>query len=116
MTHRPTHNEWGCAFGYFAVIRATVVSSMRLLKPSERCGFGRPSGPKRSFASRRYVSLRRNEWGYSFGYFAVIRATVVSNMRLLKPHSLSYHDDTLTRRPETLVRVASKFEDAGLWL
>ena len=46
-------------------------------------------------------------------YFAAISATVVSSMRFEKPHSLSYHDETLTRRPETLVRVASKFDE---WL
>ena len=49
-------------------------------------------------------------------YLAFISATVVSSMRFEKPHSLSYQDDTLTRRPETLVRVESKFDDAGLWL
>ena len=38
-------------------------------------------------------------------------------MRLLKPHSLSYHEHTLTNVPSaTLVRVASKIEDEGLWL
>src|SRR5437867_9192439 len=52
----------------------------------------------------------------SMNYFAAISATVVSSMRFEKPHSLSYHDETLTRRPETLVRVASKFDEAGLWL
>lgn len=49
-------------------------------------------------------------------YLAFIRATVVSSMRFEKPHSLSYHDDTFTSRPETLVRVESKFDEAGLWL
>jgi hypothetical protein len=49
-------------------------------------------------------------------YFAFISATVVSSMRFEKPHSLSYHDDTLTRRPDTLVSVESKFDEAGLWL
>ena len=49
-------------------------------------------------------------------YFAFINATVVSSMRFEKPHSLSYHDETLTRRPDTLVSVESKFDDAGLWL
>jgi len=47
---------------------------------------------------------------------AFISATVVSSIRLLKPHSLSYQDDTFTRRPDTLVSVASKFDEAGLWL
>ena len=49
-------------------------------------------------------------------YLAFISATVVSSIRLLKPHSLSYQDDTFTRRPDTLVSVASKFDEAGLWL
>src|SRR4051794_37056910 len=49
-------------------------------------------------------------------YFADISATVVSSMRFEKPHSLSYHEHTFTRRPETLVSVASKLLDAGLWL
>ena len=49
-------------------------------------------------------------------YLADISATVVSSMRFEKPHSLSYHDDTFTRRPDTLVRVESKFDEAGLWL
>ncbi len=37
-------------------------------------------------------------------------------MRFEKPHSLSYQLLTLTSRPETLVSVASKVLDAGLWL
>src|SRR5690606_28205149 len=49
-------------------------------------------------------------------YFAFIKATVVSSIRLEKPHSLSYQDETFTRRPDTLVSVASKLLDAGLWL
>lgn len=53
---------------------------------------------------------------FSTAYFAVIKAIVVSSMRFEKPHSLSYHDETLTKRPETLVKVASKLLDAGLWL
>jgi hypothetical protein len=47
---------------------------------------------------------------------AAISATVASSIRLLKPHSLSYHDETLTRRPETLVSVASKIDERGSWL
>src|SRR4051812_48772324 len=46
-------------------------------------------------------------------YFAFISATVVSSMRFEKPHSLSYHDETFTSRPDTLVSVASKFDEAG---
>src|SRR5690606_2945015 len=49
-------------------------------------------------------------------YLAFMRATVVSSMRLEKPHSLSYQDDTLTRRPDTLVRPASTVLEAGSWL
>src|SRR5690606_3745283 len=49
-------------------------------------------------------------------YLADISATVVSSMRFEKPHSLSYHDETLTSLPETLVSVASKLLEAGLWL
>jgi len=52
--------------------------------------------------------------GRESDYLAFISATVVSSMRLLKPHSLSYHDETFTRRPDTLVSVASKFDEAGL--
>ena len=105
---------------YFAVIKATVVSSMRLLKQKETASglFFRRCASTHSLWLRPtlQVTLRRNEWGSGPAYFAVIKATVVSSMRLLKPHSLSYHDETLTRRPETLVSVASKFDDAGLWL
>src|SRR5512139_1881956 len=50
-------------------------------------------------------------------YLAFIRATVVSSIRLLKPHSLSYQLDTFTRVPSaTLVRVASKMLECGSWL
>lgn len=49
-------------------------------------------------------------------YFAPISATVVSSMRFEKPHSLSYHEQTFTRRPATLVQVASNTELCGLWL
>ena len=59
--------------------------------------------------------LRANN-GQCVAYLAAISATVVSSMRFEKPHSLSYHDSTLTMRPDTLVRVESKFDEAGLWL
>ncbi len=49
-------------------------------------------------------------------YFAFANATAVSSMRFEKPHSLSYQLDTLTRRPDTLVSVASNVDEAGLWL
>ena len=47
-------------------------------------------------------------------YFADIRSTVASSIRLEKPHSLSYQLVTLTRRPATFVSVASNVDDAGL--
>ena len=46
-------------------------------------------------------------------YRALINATTVSSMRLEKPHSLSYQLETLTSRPATFVRVASKIEERG---
>src|ERR1700681_3444470 len=49
-------------------------------------------------------------------YRAAIKAIVVSSMRFEKPHSLSYHEDTLTSLPETLVSVASKTEERASWL
>src|SRR6266853_6494518 len=50
-------------------------------------------------------------------YFAFINATVASSIRLLKPHSLSYQDDTFTSVPlDTRVRVASNTLLAVLWL
>src|SRR5579872_1969862 len=43
------------------------------------------------------------------------QATVVSIIRLEKPHSLSYQAHAFTRLPSiTLVRVASKIEECGL--
>ena len=102
----------GSSSAYFADINAIVVSSMRLLKPKivplARLYFLR--------LLRSLHSVWRNEWGSSPAYFADINATVVSSIRLLKPHSLSYQDETLTRRPDTFVSVASKLLDAGLWL
>lgn len=47
---------------------------------------------------------------------AAISATVVSSIRLLKPHSLSYQLDTFTRRPDTFVSVESKIDERGSWL
>jgi len=47
---------------------------------------------------------------------AFISATVVSSMRFEKPHSLSFRDDTLTRRPDAFVSIESKFDAAGLCL
>src|SRR5215510_1841799 len=48
---------------------------------------------------------------------ALMNATVVSSIRLAKPHSLSYQEQTFTSVPaETFVSVASKIDEAGLWL
>src|SRR5690606_15288822 len=66
----------------------------------------------RARASRRAASARAQ----LHRHFALTSATVVSSIRFEKPHSLSYQLLTLTRRPETLVSVASKVLDAGLWL
>src|SRR6266567_8889541 len=61
--------------------------------------------------------VRREEVGHGrFDYFAAINAIVASSIRLEKPHSLSYQLDTLTRRPETLVSVASNIDDRASWL
>src|SRR5687767_15976241 len=55
-------------------------------------------------------------------YFAATAPTsaktaATSSIRLEKPHSLSYQEDTLTSVPsETRVSVESKIELAGLWL
>ena len=50
-------------------------------------------------------------------YFAFINATVVSSIRLEKPHSLSYQEQALTRVPPvTRVSVASKLEVVLVWL
>jgi len=50
------------------------------------------------------------------GQFVFDTASAVSSMRLEKPHSLSYQLSTLTSLPLTLVRVASKTDECGLWL
>ena len=50
-------------------------------------------------------------------YFAAISAAVMSSMRLLKPHSLSYQASTFTSVPPvTLVSVASYTDERGSWL
>lgn len=41
--------------------------------------------------------------GRPHNYFALIQALVTSNMRLEKPHSLSYQANTLTKLSITLV-------------
>lgn len=67
------------------------------------------TGPERR-AGRLAAAVRVRD------YFAFANATAVSSMRFEKPHSLSYQLDTLTRRPDTLVSVASNVDEAGLWL
>ena len=73
----------------------------------------------------RDVQVRTDEYalaadvdvGESFEiHLAFTSATVVSSIRLEKPHSLSYQLETFTRRPDTLVSVASNVDDAGSWL
>src|SRR5208283_404262 len=46
-------------------------------------------------------------------YRAAISTIVVSSIRFENPHSLSYQEDTFTRRPDTLVSVASKIDERG---
>lgn len=85
-----------------------------LESPSARAGVkkpGRKTGPG-SIAAHAALP-RRAPCGT---YFAFANATAVSSMRFEKPHSLSYQLDTLTRRPDTLVSVASNVDEAGLWL
>src|SRR6266567_475302 len=53
----------------------------------------------------------------SSNQISLLMATAVSDMRLEKPHSLSYHDMTRTSvPPTTLVWSSAKDDDAGLWL
>ena len=50
-------------------------------------------------------------------YFAFTIASIVSSIRLEKPHSLSYHEQTLTRRPPIArVSSASTVDEALVWL
>src|SRR4029450_10944551 len=63
--------------------------------------------------------IRLNFIGYYLAATAPTSANTAatSSMRLEKAHSLSYHEQTLTRVPsETRVMVESKIELAGLWL
>src|SRR5262249_51709130 len=73
-------------------------------------------GLRRSFQMREESSDRAPSPGGFERYFAFTKATVASSIRLLKPHSLSYQLETFTRRPATLVRVASKMLERGSWL
>ena len=109
---------------YMIVSSGVIVAAMSIFGKSYR-RVQHTVAEAKNIAARAAIFLRllrslhsvwRNEWGSSPAYFAPINAIVVSSIRLLKPHSLSYQDETLTRRPETFVSVASKFDDAGLWL
>ena len=101
------------ATGHLAAINATVVSIIRLLI----LGLWRRP-PLRGLTSRaaRGEPPPKRMGSMAAGYFAAINATVVSSIRLLNPHSLSYQLETLTRRPETLVSVASKIDERASWL
>ena len=62
------------------------------------------------------LELARQTGGHSHAE-ARIQAAMTSSIRLEKPHSLSYHERTLTKLPgSTLVSEASSEDDAGLWL
>src|SRR6266567_1094465 len=113
--------DWSCDSGvfrsHFAAMKAMVVSSMRFEKPHSL--WLRPLARCRS-ARLTFVALMLTFTAMGgalpTGYRTDISATVTSNIRLLKPHSLSYQLLTLTNRPETLVSVASNTEDRGSWL
>ena len=47
-------------------------------------------------------------------YLACINAAVASNIRQLKPHSLSYQAMTFTKLPITVVCLASKFDEVSV--
>jgi len=84
-------------------------------------GRGTPCGPVSvgsSWSNHRilYPVAQPGVMASAAGYLAAINAPVVSSIRLLKPHSLSYQLETLTRRPETLVSVASKIDERASWL
>src|SRR5258706_3616519 len=95
-----------------SLIRRIVMASIHIDQGSgTREGTGNKAAPAGLLAS---VPSERESRPY---YFAFTNATVVSSIRLLKPHSLSYQEHTLTRVPsETLVNVESNTDDAGLWL
>ena len=89
---------------FFPMVHVTLPKSVNVFQDGSRPKEKPPGANREAFLLQR------------LNYLAVIKATVVSSMRFEKPHSLSYHDETLTRRPDTLVRVESKFDEAGLWL
>src|SRR5690606_37085564 len=76
----------------------------------------RPALRALTCALHKLASAATNGGSAASPYVAFINAVVVSNIRLLNPHSLSYQAHTFTRVPsETLVSVASKIDEAGLW-
>ena len=89
-------------------------SSMRLPKPDAKRMCSRYVSPTEAVGG---VANRDGpDRDCVAAHFAAISATVVSSIRLEKPHSLSYQLETLTSRPDTLVSVASNVDDAGSWL
>ncbi|MGF6166893.1 hypothetical protein M2426_000466 [Pseudomonas moraviensis] len=59
---------------------------------------------------------RSHRFGDARNYSALHNARQLSSMRLEKPHSLSYQASTFSNLPLTLVWLASKIDDSGLWL
>nr|CDQ33547.1 hypothetical protein BN993_02991 [Virgibacillus halodenitrificans] len=80
---------------------------------SERTTIERSRECARRMSGRSHtVWLRHRRWPY----LAACIASAVSSIRLEKPHSLSYHAITLTRRPLTRVWLASKVDEFASWL
>ena len=67
----------------------------------------------------RLLQMKKGPLARAFvSYFAFINALVMSSMRFEKPHSLSYHENTLTSVPPmtrvsegTLVKVCSWYDN-----
>ena len=93
--------QWRIA-GTEARIRVSSV-----IVPASSCGTFRSARMKTRLPATSTSARRLNRIAALPAYFAFIRATAVSSMRLEKPHSLSYQLDTFTNRPATLVSVAS---------
>lgn len=107
------------------------IAAMEPGRITARCfAESRPAAPNDSPANRsmkparrdrdrdhRVVGARRGDDTEKRAQSTLCMAVAVSHMRLAKPHSLSYQLSTRTNVPSiTCVCVASKFEDAGLWL
>src|SRR5262245_59291116 len=102
-------------------VRSTIVS--RRKAPHPRIGTTRGvDGCTDTAATRQSAGIqRRDQLGPVNAtrcaapvHFAAINATVVSSMRLLKPHSLSYQESTFTRLP--LVTRVCGASNTELWL